>query len=595
MINFASLRKALAFMLPYKRAIWLGVFFLVVTNAAQLAIPWYIRAAIDGIETPEADAILQTSVLIIAAAAILQAVVRVASRWVLFGVGRSVEYDVRQRMFQFLLRQDPSFYEESSVGDLISRASNDLNSVRLLFGFGILNLTNTAFAYVATLSMMLVLSPKLTLFALAPMPLMFIVLQKFGGALHEGFVELQAQMGNLSTFLQESIQGMDVIQAYNQETGFRQAFDKQNQANYDASLRLAHIRGLMTPVMVFVAGVGSFVVLYFGGRAVIDGEITLGTFVAFQGYLAMLVWPTLALGYLFNVIQRGMASFDRVEHLLQDVASGANTQLGEGETLAKDGETFDVVVSGLEVVRVDRSGNRQPFHLGPIELDASTGKWIGVAGDTGCGKSTLLRAMAQYVAATAGQINYGQYDAAALSQDELFSLVGYVPQKPILFGLTIRENLAFREDHALDGELWQMLEAVELADEVRAIDGQLDAKLGESGITLSGGQRQRLALARVMLRKPPIILLDDALSAVDSEKEALILDAMQRLLSDTTLIVAAHRTSVLSRCDTLVVMKAGQIVERGHHDQLIDSDGVYARLHQRQQLQAELAQQEDTT
>lgn len=566
----------------HARVFVLGFLLLGATNALQVAIPWLLKIGVDAMPGLSDAAAVAGSTIAwvavgIAAAAMAQAVTRVGSRWFLFRAGRDIEYDIRQEAYGQLLRLDSGWYRASTRGDLVSRVSNDISNVRLLFGFGLLNLVNTVVAYVAALAVMLRINAPLTGLALIPLPLMFFYLRGYGGRLHDRFMEAQRSLGGLSGFLQESLQGVEVVKGFAQEEGFLDRFLRHNDDNYRANMRLAWTRSVMAPLTVFIGGFGVFIVLAAGGWMVIEKRITIGEFVAFQGYLGMLVWPTLALGWLFNVLERGLASLVRVQEVMDAVPAIADPDAAIVHVPAGD-----VQVRGLEVT-AGGEGEAAAFRLKGLDLDLTPGRRIALVGRTGCGKSSIFRALLRLTEVGEGTVFYDGIDLRRLALAPLRAGVGYLPQEPFLVGATLREALTAGCGEVEESTAWRVLGEAALADDVRAMPAGLDTRLGERGVTLSGGQRQRLALARLLIGAPKVLYLDDPLSALDFETGDRVRETIARLSEGRALLWATHRLQQMHWFHEIVLLRDGSVAARGTHEQLL-ADDEYRRLVERQQL-----------
>lgn len=579
-------RVGLPYLRRYRWAYLLGFLLLALTNGFQVAIPWLLKLGIDSIEGLESDPAAMGTVgwaaLGILVAAVLQAVARVASRWVVFRAGRDAEYDLRRKAYDHLLLLDPAFYRSRSRGDLVSRLSNDINNARLLFGFAILNVANTIFAYAGALSIMLSISWWMTLLALAPFPPVMWFLRHYGGRLHQRFVEAQEKLGDLSGFLQESLQGYEVVKGFAQEPGFLEGFVAKNRANYEANMRLAWTRSLLMPIMIFLGGFGIFIVVGVGGWQVIEGRITIGDFVAFQGYLGMLVWPTLALGWLFNVLERGLASLMRVHEVIE-----TEPAIGDEPGARDVALTGRVEVRPMDVVLRDTAEERG-FALRQLGLELSEGDRLAVVGQTGAGKSVLLQALLRLTELPRGMVWLDGVEIHDIRLRHLRRRLGYLPQEPFLAGRTIREVLTVGlEDRLGDDRLWSALEDAAVAAEVGRLPGGLDSRLGVGGISLSGGQRQRLMIARLTLLDPAILLLDDPLSALDFDTADRVRETLERFAEGRTVVWATHRLTGMDWFDEIVLLEAGRVRARGRHEDLLE-DGLYRTLYERQQLMRSL-------
>ncbi len=583
---------------PYLKHVLLGAILLLATNALAMLIPWQFKRAIDELELSGAVTPLFTqAIILLFVAAILQGVVRVVSRWVIFGIGRSVEADIRDDLYTFLLRQEPRYFDGQSVGDMLSRLANDTNSVRALFGFSLLNVMNTIFVLVMSITIMLSIDTWLTMCALVGFPIIFFVMSRFGKALQRTFLSLQQELGAFSSFLQEGISGIELIQVFGNTKVFTEMFALRNDSYYEVNLSLARIRSAMAPITVFIAGLSGLIVLALGSYQVIQHKMTLGDFVAFQGYLALLVWPTLIFGWLFNTLQRGIASLKRLRELMEkpiELPTGTSQIIGELTNHLQGLPTNGDLLS-LEGVSVTIGGDkhgRKEFYLGPVSMAVKPGKWVGVAGPTGAGKSTLLQAMMGYYLPESGKMRLAGIEITAEKMKAYRLQVAYVSTTPLMFSGTIRENLSvIREFPIAEPELFAALEEAAFLDDLAGFPEGIDTVIGEKGLTLSGGQRQRLGIARALLLNREVLILDDALSAVDAVIEEQICANLKKR-SNMAVVSATHRASMLSKCDFVLTLRDGRQVEWGEQQKLLESGGLYAQLHATMYLESHLVDDE---
>ncbi len=521
--------------------------------------------------------------LLLTLAAAVQMVIRIVSRLVLFGAGRDIEYDIRNELLAHLQTLPPSYYAEQSTGDIISRASNDIGNIRLLYGPAVLNVVNTGFTLVSALVMMLIIDVRLTLLALLPLPFTILVIRKIAGTMSKMFFEVQRHLGVLSGQIQEVFSGIAVVKSFAREDWARASMARLNQDNFRRNVDLAKSRGLMLPMMGAVGGLGTFVILLFGGYAVIDGRISLGDFVAFNSYLAMLVWPMLALGWVYTMLQRGIAAAARVRQVLeiqpaiQVVEPCVQLPTGNGAIRFGDVRSVHKVRDGEPRVALD-----------DVTLDIPAQGFIGLTGPVGSGKTTLLRLLLRLQDFDRGSVQIDGVDIRHIPLAELRGAIGYVPQEPYLFSASIAENIAFGRPGLSREDIERYATLAGLAKDIAWLPRGYDTVVGERGVTLSGGQRQRVALARALAREPRILLLDDALSAVDAETEEEILGSLQAFLVQRTSLVATHRLAGIRRAQQIVVLDHGRIVETGTHETLLAARGLYHRLCARQQLTRQL-------
>jgi ATP-binding cassette subfamily B multidrug efflux pump len=598
---------------PEARGIALGALCLAATNGLALAIPWLLKTAIDALgqrgQSPDVAAVrhlVTRNALLIAAFAISQAVIRTWSRVLIFNAGRNLEYTLRGDLFAHLTRMDPAFYRRHPTGDLMSRLTNDLSAVRMLFGPGLLNLVNAVLVYGSSLWLLLSLSPRLTLFALLPYPALILSGRIFSRAMYRASREIQDQLGRLSTAVQEDLAGVAVVKQYALEPQRQAAFARLNDEYLDKSMRLVRARGTLTPLFAVIGGVGTLIVLWVGGREVIGGRLSVGGLVAFNAYLAYLSWPTVALGWILSMWQRGVAGWVRVRDLLAtpseivDAGAGAATARAVMEAgLIVEGVKIDgpAISPSIEArdLTIRRDGRAI---LDGVSFSLQAGQTLAIVGPTGSGKTTLVDAIPRLTDVPPGSMFIGGRDVTTVPLRTLRGLVGYAPQEAFLFSATVAENIAFG---ARDGEAAQSVEAgralVEraaeaagLARDVAALPDGYDTLVGERGITLSGGQRQRVALARALRADPQILILDDSLSSVDAETERDILDRLRPILAGRTSVLVSHRVAAVKSADQILVVDGGRIAERGTHQQLLAAAGLYAALYREQLVAQALAE-----
>jgi ATP-binding cassette subfamily B multidrug efflux pump len=563
------------------RLLW-GIVCLVAATSLAMSIPWLVKRVVDGLAAGRGVAVLAPTLGLIVAVAAVQAVVRTVSRAVIFNVGRDVEYDLRNELFAHLERLPLEFYQEWRTGDLMSRLVNDVAAVRMLLGPGILNFINTPVYYVYGLSIMLSLDPSLTVASLAVYPLALLFVKRASRLLMERTLRVQEGLGDLSSRVQQNLAGMHVVKAYACEAHERATFDALNARFQDANLRLARVRGFIGPVMNVVGGVGALVVLWLGGSHVIAGRLSVGDLVAFTGYLGLLAWPTMALGWMLSVLQRGRAALARLNALFA-VAPAITSPPGAHGLEPFRGE---IVLRGV-TFRYPGPGDATPA-LDGVDLTIPAGRTVALVGRTGSGKSTLVQLLPRLFDVDAGAVLLDGHDVRSLPLGWLRRHVGLVPQDPFLFSRSLGENVAFALDgHDGDGVVWAV-QAAGLARDLADMPRGLDTLVGERGITLSGGQKQRVTLARVLAADPAILVLDDALSSVDAATEREILERLRGFFRERTTVLVAHRLTTVKEADLIVVLDEGRIVEAGDHDTLLASGGPYAELFRQQVLEGEL-------
>ncbi len=543
----AQLKPLLPFMDGLKGRYLLGAMLLLVTNGFALAIPWMMKLAIEAIKAPEgAGYPASNAAIAIALLAIVHCFVRIFSRTAILHAARVVEFRVREALFEKLLSLDISFYGGERTGDILSRLSNDLTNVRMLAGFGVMSIMNTFIIYLSAAGLMLMISPSLTLAAVAPLPVMVLIVQAISGRIFSVSQQAQEELSRLSSRTEEAVSAVRAIKGYCREPTFEKLFREASGAFLSKNLQLAALRGMVIPVMASVTGLGTLAVLYIGGRQVISGSITLGDFVAFSGYLALLVWPTVVLGWVITLVHKGAASMSRINQLMS-----TEPALSEDEAP----ETADGLKVALELRNLTFSYNGRKV-LESLNLTIKAGERIGISGPLGCGKSTLLKIMARLLPLDDGMLFLDGADANRLSIGSIRSIVGYVPQEAFLFSRSISENISYggTADPARGAAM------AGLSDDIAGFSQGMETMIGERGVMLSGGQRQRVALARALVRMPDLLLLDDPLASVDAGREEEILNALEENWKGKTVIIVSHRPSAFRDCHRVVSLEAGRIV-----------------------------------
>jgi ATP-binding cassette, subfamily B, multidrug efflux pump len=569
------------FLRPHVGQLAYGAVLLLVTNLLDKSIPYILKLAVDGFRDDALESVKQYALLVIAIAAMMWAI-RAYSRVVVFNIGRDVEYDVRNAVLRRLHALGFSFFQRMPTGEVMSRATNDVTQVRLLVGFGLLNVVNTVFAFGLGIGLMWMLSPTLTLYALAPYPLVIVITLSFSQTLFRRSMQAQEALGTLAEVTQENLAGIRVVRAFGLEAHERARFERRNAGLIDANMRLVVVRALMWPLLILISSVAAVIVIYVGGRMVAERQISPGDLTAFMGYLTQLTWPTMALGFLVAVVQRGRASWDRVREVLE-----AEPDVVEVEGAAPASSTGAIEVRGLEFSRDGRKV------LDGVELEIPAGSSVAVVGAVGSGKSTLAALLPRLLPTPEGQVFLDGADVTQIDLRSLRRAVGYAQQEPFLFSTTVERNiaLALPDPDAPDARerVREAAREAAIEAEVDGLPEGFDTFVGERGVQLSGGQKQRISLARALLNRPSVVVLDDPLSAVDARTERQILEALDRAGEGRTLILVTHRVVAARRADSIVVLENGRVVERGTHDSLCQNpNGVYAALARRQRLELEL-------
>jgi ATP-binding cassette, subfamily B, multidrug efflux pump len=609
----SSLRRLLPYLVRYRLRYLGGAACLVLATALSLCIPWTVKSAVDTLERDGAAARLGPYLLLILGLAAAHGVARLGSRFAMLGAGQWVEHDIRADLYARLITLPPAFYHRHRTGDLMSRASNDVGTLRLLAGFGTVMLIGTALVFAGTLGAMLMIDPWLTLFAMAPFPALVVIAKRFNHDVDARSTAVQEQLGALSAKVQENLTGMVVVRAYTMEEREIAEFDRLNDEYQVRNLALARTQSISWPLMGLVSGLGALIVLWLGGKAVVDGRITLGAFVAFNGYLAQLAWPTIALGWTLASIQRGLAAMQRVVEVLDSgpaqpaglSADGVHAPAG----LSADGGSAGAISRPPQMKT--RGSNQSPKLLsgGPLEFRnlrfsydperqpalrevsfvVPAGSVVAVVGPTGSGKSTLGALLCRLYEPPRGTVWIAGHDALDLPLGRLRRSVGYVPQESFLFSRPLRDNVRLADETASAERLETVARAAGLGDDLGALPAGWDTVVGERGLALSGGQRQRVALARALVADPPFLVLDDVLASVDAAKEWEITRSLRSAASGRTTLLMTHRLKAAAEADAIVVLDEGRVVERGRHPDLIAAGGLYARLWRVQQLEDELA------
>ena len=581
-----SLVRLLPYYRPYRLNVAIGLGLVIISSALASIVPMFLKRALDGIRAGVALRNIWLLALAMVALSLVAGVLRYWMRDLLNGVSRWIEYDLRNALYSALEGLDPSYYARMRTGDLMARMTNDLSAVRMAVGPAIMYLTNTIAGGAFALGFMLHIDTRLTLIAILPMLFLPAIGIWMGRRIHERFEAVQEHFGELTTLAQENLAGVRVVRAYRQEAAEIARFDRMNDEYLEKNMRLARLYGAMHPAFVLLAGIGMVTVLWFGGALTIRGVISVGAFVAFGLYLGMLTWPLIALGWVINLFQRGAASMTRLLDIL--AARSALSEADNPRTLPykepKAGRTIEFRDVGFYYPGTETSDHGNPrWVLRHISFVAPAGATIGIVGSTGSGKSALMDLVPRLHDPQEGEILVDGVPIREVSLVTLRTEIGYVPQESFLFSDTIVSNLAYGASSDEAGR-WAA-HVAQLAQTIEEFPGGFDTMLGERGINLSGGQKQRAALARALARRPSIVLLDDALSAVDTHTEAEILHALRTTLAGRTALIASHRVSAIREASWIVVLEGGEIVEQGRHDELIAAGGRYWALLNRQQLE----------
>jgi len=579
---FRDLRPLFVYMRRYRWGYLWGTLSCIGTNAVSVQFPRVLGMAVDKLQKNLADhkAILGFAALLVGIS-LVKGVFLYAQRWILIGISREIEFDLRNDLFRVLERQDSGFYQRYRTGDIMARLVNDLNAVRNLLGPALMYSANTVFFTVFALYFLLHLSPWLTLVALAPMPLASIVVQYLGTRIHDRFERIQASFSEISSQAQENYSGARLIRAFAREESQIGLFEKLNRLYIARSLRLVQLMGMLWPTLEFILGVSMVITLLVGGHLVITHRISVGDFVEFNTYMILLIWPIIAVGWVVNLFQRGTASLIRIDELLKAVPA-IDDRATDPAILAQS-----VLKGAIEFRHLDFSYGETPV-LRDVSLKIPAGSSLAIVGPTGSGKSTLVNLLPRLYEAPEGSLLIDGRPVRDYPLAVLRGNIGMVPQETFLFSDTIRENLTFGAPNASTMEVLKAAEAAHIRQEFEEFPQGFETMVGERGFTLSGGQKQRAAIARALLRRPTILILDDALASVDTYTEERILGGLRDYTATSTTILISHRVSTVRNADQIAVLAHGRIVELGRHDELLALDGYYAGLYHKQQLEEEL-------
>jgi ATP-binding cassette subfamily B protein len=571
-----SLATVRARLWRYRWGLALGGVCLILKDLAQATQPLMIRNAIDALGGEGALWVRFAAYLV--GLALLKGFFQYWMRVILIGISRDIEYDLRNDLFRHLVRLSPDFYGRTRTGDIMARATNDLNAVRMMLGPGVMYCFETGLTFALAIGIMISVDWRLALPAILPAPAVSAAVILFGRAIHTRFERIQEMFADISSRVQENLSGVRMIRAFAQEDAELRRFEELNQQYIAQNLKLVRIQGVFEPLLEALIGLTFLVVLWVGGYQVLQGRISIGSFVMFNTYMGMLVWPMIALGWVVNLMQRGTASLERINQLFAEkptIAAPENpVRLG-----AVRGEIE------FRGATVDYGSGRA---LDAVDLRIPAGATVAVVGHTGSGKSTLVNLVPRLMDPTGGSVHLDGVDLRQLDPEELRRHIGFVPQETFLFSATLGENIAFGVENATEEQVRRAAEIAGLADDIATFPDGYRTMVGERGITLSGGQKQRTAIARAILRDPRILILDDALSSVDTLTEERILTHLAGVMRGRTVILISHRVSTVRQADSIVVLERGRVVEQGTHAELVEAGGYYAELSQKQMLEEEL-------
>ena len=581
------LPKTLRPLLPYlKRYRWgyiAGTACVLLTNGIWILFPLVLGKAADDLHRGVTRHKLFLYAALLIAIALTKGIFQFLTRWIVIGVSRDIEFDLRNDLFQRLETLSYSYYQRHRTGDIMARATNDLNAVRNLLGPAIMYTANTVVLMAGALAFMISISPRLTLYTFLPLPAASILIQYFGRRIHERFERIQAMFSDISARAQENFSGARLIRAYVQEEAEIRMFEAENQEYIRRSLKLVRLMGMLWPTLEFIMGCAVVLVLWLGGREVLSGRIRVGQFVSFSTYMMQLTWPIIALGYVINLFQRGTASLIRINEIMQEQPEIKDDPGADRPENDRD------IAGEIEFRSLNFSyEGKQVLH--DVNLHIPAGSSLAIVGPTGSGKTTLVSLIPRIYDADPGTVLIDDRPIREYTLASLRKNIGFVPQETFLFSDRIRENIALGVDHATYDQIRNAAEAANIAADIESFPEGYDTMVGERGITLSGGQKQRTAIARALIRNPKILILDDALSSVDTHTEDKILNHLRDVMRGRTTIFISHRVSTVRNADRIAVLHSGRIVELGTHDQLLALNGYYSDLYNKQLLEEELAE-----
>src|SRR5271166_4017671 len=574
-----SMRPLVPYLKRYRWGFVAGVFCIFLSNGAWVLLPQVIRHAVDDLNTGVTSAKLLHFAWQMLEVAAVRGVFLFLTRWIVIGISRDIEFDLRNDLFAHLETLSYSYYQRMRTGDIMARMTNDLNAVRMLLGPAIMYSANTLVFTAAALWFMVRNSPRLTFYAFLPLPVVSVVIQYFGRRIHERFERIQAMFSDISARAQEHFSGARVIRAYVQEEAEIASFETANREYIARSLKLVRLMGMLWPTLELMLGLALVLVLWIGGREVLAGRMKIGAFTAFNIYMMQLTFPVIALGWVISLFQRGTASVARLNQIMLEPAA-----------IKDDPEARDLPVAGeIEFRGLNFEYEGKPV-LCDLNLRIPAGSSMAIVGPTGSGKTTLVNLIPRIHDAAPGMVLIDGRPIREFSLSSLRSNIGFVPQETFLFSERIRENIALGVESATDHEIDAAAEAANIASDIESFPEQYQTMVGERGITLSGGQKQRTALARALIRNPRILILDDALASVDTHTEDKILNHLREVMHGRTTIFISHRVSTVRNADRIAVLHEGRIVELGTHDELLALNGYYSDLYNKQLLEEELAE-----
>ena len=580
---FKKLDPLKPYLYKYRLQFFWGGVALILNNAIWILFPQVIRRAIDDLNRGVTHHKILAYSLALVAIALSKGIFQFLMRSILIGISREIEFDLRNDLFRHLESLSYSYYQRTRTGDIMARATNDLNAVRMLLGPAIMYTANTIVFTAGALLFMLKISPRLTMVAFLPLPAASILVQYFGRRIHERFERIQATFSDITARAQENFSGARLVRAYVQEEPEIELFETANREYIARSLKLVRLIGMLWPTLETLLGLAIILVLWLGGREVLLHRMTVGDFVAYNTYMVQLTWPVIALGWVINIFQRGTASLSRINEIFSEKPAITDARV------AGDLKSADVIHGDIEFRDLTFAYPASGAVLKGINLRIPAGTSLAIVGPTGSGKSTLVSLIPRIYDAEPGSAFIDGHEVSEFPLATLRKNIGFVPQETFLFSATIRDNIAFGTEDSTDEAVRAAAEAANLAHEIDSFPQRYATVVGERGLTLSGGQKQRTAIARALIRNPRILILDDALSSVDTYTEERILNHLREIMQGRTTIFISHRVSTVRAADRIAVLHGGSIVELGTHEDLLSRNGYYADLYNKQLLEEELA------
>ncbi|OGG01137.1 MAG: hypothetical protein A3F83_11940 [Candidatus Glassbacteria bacterium RIFCSPLOWO2_12_FULL_58_11] len=577
-----SLRPLGPYLAPHRQMFWVGLACAFLTNSLGMLLPLAIKYGIEAIENGKGFRLVIYSVIVLIGIKFIQSIFRYLMRWILIGISRQIEYKIRADLFDHLETLPLAFYQRTRVGDIMSRATNDLNEVRMLLGPAIMYSFQTVVTVLFAVPVMVYIDLNLTLLSFLPLALVSLSVKKVGKVIHERSMEVQRKLSDITARVQENLAGIRVIKSFTREDSEIERFERLNLEYLQRNMHLVKVSGVLYPLMAYLGGLSTLAVLGYGGVLIVRGSITIGDFTAFLMYLGMMYWPMIAIGFVLNVIQRGRASLIRIMELFKvksDITDPEQPAPALDQGLKVEGH---ISIRGLSFTY---PGTSEPV-LRELDLDIPAGSTLAVLGPVGCGKSTLINLIPRLFNPPRGSLFIDGVDVLDWPLAALRSSVATVPQDTFLFSESIRENILYGLERDIEEE--EIIKVVRMAglhEDISGFPDKLDTLLGERGINLSGGQKQRTAIGRALVLESPILLLDDCFSSVDTQTEETILRSLKDYTASRTTLIVSHRISTIKFADQIVVLEQGRITQRGTHGQLIEQPGYYSSLYEKQLLQ----------